>query len=174
MNQFVNILSICWLISQGQVAKLFCWTKKRWVWIMLKMCLVIVSMIYSRTEILQKEVFFIDCLDRAPKEKLMHLKAVVFCRCTDENIKLITMQIQNPTFSSYFLCKLTLANFSSLLEHGWKRCAWRIGQSWLASTQCYQAGAGSICWLLDHQQKSFLTSSCLRLSSISLCQPATF
>ncbi len=62
-------------------------------------------MVYSRTEILQKEVFVIDCLDKVPKEKLMHLKAVVFCRCTEENIRLITNQIQNPTFSSYSLCK---------------------------------------------------------------------
>jgi len=67
-------------------------------------------MVYSRTEILQKEVFFIDCIDKAPKEKLMHLKAVVFCRCTEENVRLITSQIQNPTFSSYHLCK-SLSNY---------------------------------------------------------------
>jgi hypothetical protein len=46
-------------------------------------------MLYSRTEILQKDVFFIECLENVPKEKLLHLKAVVFCRCNDENIKLI-------------------------------------------------------------------------------------
>jgi len=39
----------------------------------------ILSMVYSRTEILQKEVFFIDTLDNLPEEKLLHLKAVVFC-----------------------------------------------------------------------------------------------
>ena len=30
-------------------------------------------MIYSRTQILQKEVFFIDVIDNVPQEKLMHL-----------------------------------------------------------------------------------------------------
>ena len=48
---------------------------------------VIVSMIYSRTQILQKEVFFIDVIDNVPLEKLMHLKAIFFLRCTDENVQ---------------------------------------------------------------------------------------
>ena len=43
-------------------------------------------MIYSRTQILQKEVFFIDVIDNIPAEKLMHLKAIFFVRCTDENV----------------------------------------------------------------------------------------
>jgi hypothetical protein len=49
-------------------------------------------MVYNRTDILQKEVFFIDYLDKVPKEKLMHLKAVVLSRCTEANIRLITTQ----------------------------------------------------------------------------------
>ena len=53
------------------------------------LCVVILSMVYSRTQILQKEVFFIDTIDNIPSEKLMHLKAVFFVRCTDANIKLI-------------------------------------------------------------------------------------
>ena len=62
-------------------------------------------MIYSRTQILQKEVFFIDVIDNVPQEKLMHLKAIFFVRCTDENVQKICRQLQNPTFSSYNLCK---------------------------------------------------------------------
>ena len=42
-----------------------------------------VSLIYSKTSILQKEVFLICKLDQIPIEKLTHMKAVVFCRCTD-------------------------------------------------------------------------------------------
>lgn len=67
--------------------------------------LVTVSMIYSRTEILQKEVFFIDLIENAPTEKLQHLKAVVFCRCTERNLSLIMKQLAQPVFQSYFLCK---------------------------------------------------------------------
>ena len=62
-------------------------------------------MVYSRTQILQKEVFFIDVIDNIPSEKLMHLKAVFFLRCTDENIMKICNQLQDPTFSQYNLCK---------------------------------------------------------------------
>ena len=52
-----------------------------------KETLTIVSLVYSRTQILQKEVFFIDVIDNVPKdEKLMHLKAIYFVRCTEDNI----------------------------------------------------------------------------------------
>lgn len=50
---------------------------------------VILSMVYSRTQILQKEVYFIETLDNLPNEKLLHLKAILFVRCSDTNIKLI-------------------------------------------------------------------------------------
>lgn len=62
-------------------------------------------MVYSRTQILQKEVFFIDTIDQIPQEKLLHLKAVFFVRCTPENVKLICNQLREPVFSGYYLCK---------------------------------------------------------------------
>jgi hypothetical protein len=62
-------------------------------------------MVYSRTQILQKEVFFFELIDRIPREKLTHLKAIVFVRCTDENERLICDHLQDPTFLSYNLCK---------------------------------------------------------------------
>jgi vacuolar protein sorting-associated protein 45 len=65
--------------------------------------LVIISMVYSRTQILQKEVFFIDIIDNIPTEKLMHLKAIFFTRCTEENVSKICAQLRDPIFSSYNL-----------------------------------------------------------------------
>ena len=65
----------------------------------------IVSMVYSRTQILQKEVFFFELINNIPSEKLTHLKAIVFVRCTDENVKLICQHLHKPTFLSYNLCK---------------------------------------------------------------------
>jgi len=50
-------------------------------------------MVYSRTQILQKEVFFIDVIDNIPAEKLMHLKAIFFTRCTEENSAKICAQL---------------------------------------------------------------------------------
>jgi|DEB0MinimDraft_12_1074336.scaffolds.fasta_scaffold48101_2 vacuolar protein sorting-associated protein 45 len=46
----------------------------------------IVSLVYSRTHILEQEVFLISKLDELPQEKLTHLKAVFFCRASDRNI----------------------------------------------------------------------------------------
>ena len=66
------------------------------------------SLVYSRTQILQKEVFFIDVIDKIPAEKLMHLKAIFFVRCNDENTQKICNQLQDPTFAQYNLCKYTL------------------------------------------------------------------
>ena len=35
----------------------------------------------------------------------MHLKAIFFTRCTEENVAKICAQLNNPIFSSYNLCK---------------------------------------------------------------------
>ena len=53
----------------------------------------IVSLVYSRTQILQKEVFFIDTIDKIPEEKLTHLKAVFFCRPTEETVQRICLEL---------------------------------------------------------------------------------
>ena len=72
--------------------------------------LVILSMVYSRTQILQKEVFFIETIDNLPKEKLLHLKGIFFLRNTSQNLDLVCQSLREPVFSSYYLCKL-LPNF---------------------------------------------------------------
>ena len=60
-------------------------------------------MVFSRTEILQREVLFIDTIENLPKEKLTHLKAIFFVRCTEQNVKLIQQQLKEPVFSNYFI-----------------------------------------------------------------------
>ena len=43
-------------------------------------------------------------LNELPEEKLTHLKAVVFCRSTDANVKLIAAELsERPKFASYHL-----------------------------------------------------------------------
>ncbi len=53
----------------------------------------IVSLVYSRTQILQKEVFFIETLDKIPEEKLTHLKAVFFCRPIEDSVQRICREL---------------------------------------------------------------------------------
>ena len=45
----------------------------------------------------------------------MHLKAICFVRCTDENVQKICNQLRNPSFSSYNLCKQLIQNKFDLL-----------------------------------------------------------
>lgn len=61
-----------------------------------------VSLVVSKTAILALEVFLICTLDQLPDEKLTHMKAVIFCRPTDKNIKMISKEVQQkPKFASY-------------------------------------------------------------------------
>ena len=47
----------------------------------------IVSIAYSRSEILQKEVFLIEKLDNLSPEKLLYLKGIYFLRGDEANIR---------------------------------------------------------------------------------------
>jgi len=63
----------------------------------------IVSMVYSQTEILQKEVFLVDRLDKKGREKLQHLKAVVFVRPTIESVQALVDELRDPRYKEYHI-----------------------------------------------------------------------
>ena len=66
----------------------------------------IVSVAYSQSELLQKEVYLVELVDSMSKESMMHLKAVYFLRPTSENIQHLRRQLTNPRFGEYHLCML--------------------------------------------------------------------
>lgn len=70
----------------------------------------IVSVVYSQSDLLQKEVFLVELIDTIykSKEPMSHLKAVYFLRPTSENIQHIRRQLATPRFGEYHLCKLVL------------------------------------------------------------------
>ncbi|KAG2665696.1 hypothetical protein I3760_15G020700 [Carya illinoinensis] len=72
----------------------------------------IVSVAYSQSEILQKEVFLVELVDSISKsnESMSHLKAVFFLRPTSENIQHLRRQLASPRFGEYHLF------FSNLLK----------------------------------------------------------
>lgn len=72
----------------------------------------IVSVAYSQSELLQKEVFLVELVDSISKSKepMSHLKAVYFLRPTSENIQLMRRQLSHPRFGEYHLF------FSNLLK----------------------------------------------------------
>ncbi|XP_078431252.1 vacuolar protein sorting 45 [Wolffia australiana] len=63
----------------------------------------IVSVVFSQSELLQKEVFLVELLDNVSKESMTHLKAVYFVRPSSENIQLLRKQLNNPRFGEYHL-----------------------------------------------------------------------
>ncbi|CAA7402333.1 unnamed protein product [Spirodela intermedia] len=63
----------------------------------------IVSVVYSQSELLQKEVFLVELLDSLSKEPMAHLKAIYFVRPTSENIQHLRRQLANPRFGEYHL-----------------------------------------------------------------------
>lgn len=67
----------------------------------------IVSVVYSQSELLQKEVFLVELVDSIAKSKepMSHLKAVCFLRPTSENIQHLRRQLATPRFGEYHLCR---------------------------------------------------------------------
>ncbi|XP_045539095.1 vacuolar protein sorting-associated protein 45 [Papilio machaon] len=64
----------------------------------------IVSMVYSQTEILQKEVYLFERIDNPSKfDNLKHMKCIVFLRPTSENIALLSRELRCPKYGVYFI-----------------------------------------------------------------------
>ncbi|NXN12889.1 VPS45 protein, partial [Indicator maculatus] len=60
-------------------------------------------MVYTQSEILQKEVYLFERLDSANREAMKHLKAICFLRPTKENVELLIQELRRPKYSIYFI-----------------------------------------------------------------------
>nr|CAB3267643.1 vacuolar protein sorting-associated protein 45-like [Phallusia mammillata] len=63
----------------------------------------IVSMVYTRSEILQKEVYLFENIGNEHGEVMKHLNAIVFVRPTKENVQLLCKELKNPRYGKYYL-----------------------------------------------------------------------
>lgn len=64
----------------------------------------IVSMVYSQSEILQKEVYLFERIDSHAKwDNMKHMKCIVFIRPTSENIALLSRELRDPKYGVYFI-----------------------------------------------------------------------
>ncbi|XP_034828183.1 vacuolar protein sorting-associated protein 45 [Maniola hyperantus] len=64
----------------------------------------IVSMVFSQSEILQKEVYLFERIDSYAKwDNLKHMKCIVFIRPTTENIALLSRELRCPKYGVYFI-----------------------------------------------------------------------
>lgn len=67
----------------------------------------VVAMVYSQSQILEKEVYLVERLD-ANHEPMQHLKAVCFIRPTRDNIRILSAEVAQPRFAEYhiFFCSI--------------------------------------------------------------------
>ncbi|XP_075234153.1 vacuolar protein sorting-associated protein 45-like [Lycorma delicatula] len=74
------------------------------VLLMDKLTTSIVSMVYSQSEILQKEVYLFERLDSGGKlEPMKHLKCITYLRPTKENVALLLNELRNPKYGLYYV-----------------------------------------------------------------------
>jgi vacuolar protein sorting-associated protein 45 len=64
----------------------------------------IISVAFSQSEILQKEVYLFELLDTPTREVMTHLKAICFVRPTQENLFLLRDELRKPKYEQYHLC----------------------------------------------------------------------
>ncbi|XP_032991749.1 vacuolar protein sorting-associated protein 45 [Lacerta agilis] len=79
----------------------------------------IVSMVYTQSEILQKEVYLFERIDSANRENMKHLKALCFLRPTKENVDYLIQELRRPKYSTYFIYfsnVISKSNVKSLAE----------------------------------------------------------
>lgn len=63
----------------------------------------IISMVYTMSQILEKEVYLVETLDSA-HEAMMHMKAVCFLRPTQANITRLAAELKAPKYAEYYIC----------------------------------------------------------------------
>ncbi|NXE69343.1 VPS45 protein, partial [Calcarius ornatus] len=61
--------------------------------------------VYTQSEILQREVYLFERLDSPNREPMKHLKAICFLRPTKENVDLLVQELRRPKYSVYFICE---------------------------------------------------------------------
>uniref|UniRef100_A0A8C2IUY6 Vacuolar protein sorting-associated protein 45 n=1 Tax=Cyprinus carpio TaxID=7962 RepID=A0A8C2IUY6_CYPCA len=63
----------------------------------------IVSVVYTQSEILQKEVYLFERIDSQNRDNMKHLKAICFLRPSKENVEHLIQELRRPKYSVYFI-----------------------------------------------------------------------
>jgi vacuolar protein sorting-associated protein 45 len=61
-------------------------------------------MVYTQSQILEKEVYLVERLG-AKHERMTHLKAACYLRPNEANLATLKQELKNPKFSEYHICK---------------------------------------------------------------------
>lgn len=63
----------------------------------------IVSVVYTQSEVLLKEVYLFERIDLAGGDAMKHLKCIAFLRPTKENIELLIRELKSPRYGHYYI-----------------------------------------------------------------------
>jgi vacuolar protein sorting-associated protein 45 len=73
------------------------------VLIMDKDTISVVSMVYSQSDMLQKEVYNFEHLSNGARETMKHLSAICILRPSIENVELLCKELSSPKYGAYFI-----------------------------------------------------------------------
>ena len=64
-----------------------------------------VSLAFTQSQLLAKEVYLIDRIDMPQnRDKMKHLKCLCFLRPHNESFKQLFQELSDPHYGSYYLC----------------------------------------------------------------------
>uniref|UniRef100_A0A3B3BW83 Vacuolar protein sorting-associated protein 45 n=1 Tax=Oryzias melastigma TaxID=30732 RepID=A0A3B3BW83_ORYME len=104
----------------------------------------IVSVVYTQSEILQKEVYLFERIDSQNRDSMKHLKAICFLRPTKENVQHLIQELRRPKYSVYFIYfsnVISKSEIKTLAEADEQEVVAEVqGRSWEPSmlTRCTQ------------------------------------
>eukprot|EP01156_Anaeramoeba_ignava_P021690 Anaeramoba_ignava/c19549_g1_i1.p1 GENE.c19549_g1_i1~~c19549_g1_i1.p1 ORF type:complete len:340 (+),score=105.86 c19549_g1_i1:46-1020(+) len=73
-----------------------------------------ISILFSQTEILGKEVFLVDKINKSRREEIKHLQAIFFIQPTNENIEILDSELSEPKYAGYHLFFSNILNQNQL------------------------------------------------------------
>ncbi|XP_069024792.1 LOW QUALITY PROTEIN: vacuolar protein sorting-associated protein 45 [Embiotoca jacksoni] len=62
-----------------------------------------VSVVYTQSEILQKEVYLFERVESQNRDTMKHLRAICYLRPTKENVEHLIQELRRPKYSVYFI-----------------------------------------------------------------------
>ncbi|KAJ3191155.1 vacuolar protein sorting-associated protein 45 [Irineochytrium annulatum] len=63
----------------------------------------IISVVVTQSQLLSREIYLVDRLDTKAREKMRHLKCIVFARPTPESIQSLVEELREPSYGDYYL-----------------------------------------------------------------------
>ncbi|EGR30199.1 vacuolar sorting protein, putative [Ichthyophthirius multifiliis] len=63
----------------------------------------IISLVYSQTSILKKDVYLIERIDQPSEGKMQHLKVIYFIRPTEQNQQRLLQELEKSRFAEYYI-----------------------------------------------------------------------